>query len=73
MPVVAVPRLVQVPEGSTLRRMICLPERVVPLDLRVPERVKVLLTAGLELEVVRESCVGVGAPTVSSTAPTERV
>ena len=64
MPVVAVPRLVQAPEGSTLRRMICLPERGVPLAVRVPERVDRWLTAGFMLEVVRESCVGVGAPTV---------
>ena len=47
--VVVVPSCTQVPDGSTLPSVMGLPGRGVPLAVRVPERVKDWLTAGVVL------------------------
>ena len=63
--VVVVPSGLQVPDGSNLPRLMVLPGRGVPLAVRVPERVKDWLVAGLALEVVMVMVVGVRVPTVT--------
>ena len=66
--VVVVLAALQVPEGSVLPSVMVLPERGVLLAVRVPERVKGWLGAGLVVLVVRVMVVGVRVPTVSVTA-----
>ena len=56
--VVVVVVLVQLPDGSYIWRRMDLPERGVPLAVRVPERVKDWL-AGTVAEAVRVIVVGV--------------
>ena len=63
--VVVVPSGLQVPEGSNLPRLMVLPGRGVPLAVRVPERVKGWLVAGVVVLVVRVMVVGVRVPTVT--------
>ncbi len=59
------------PDGSVLPRVIFLPESGVPLAVRVPERVKGWLVAGVVVLVVMVMVVGVGVPTVSLTEALE--
>ena len=67
MAVVTVPISVHVPDGSTRLSVMSLPERGVVPDLRVPERVKDWLAAGVVLLVVMVMVVGVRVPTVRVT------
>ena len=67
MAVVVVPTSVHWPDGSTRWSVMGLPERGVVPVVRVPERVKDWLTAGVVLEVVRVRVVGVRVPTVRLT------
>ena len=65
--VVVVLVMVQWPDGSSLPSVMVLPGRGVLLAVRVPERVKGWLGAGLVVLVVRVMAVGVTVPTVSVT------
>ena len=66
--VVVVPSGLQLSDGSVLPRSMRLPERGVPLAVRVPETMKGWLTAGFALEVIAVvMLVGVMAPTVRLT------
>ena len=67
MSVVVVPTRLQLPDGSSLRNVMSLPERGVPFVVRVPERVNDWLGAGLVVLVVRVIVVGVRVPTVRMT------
>ena len=57
----------QLPDGPILPSVMSLPERGVLPAVRVPERVKGWLGAGLVVLVVRVMAVGVRVPTVSIT------
>ena len=63
--VVVVASRLQLPDGSSLRNVMSLPGRGVLFAVRVPERVKGWLGAGLVVLVVRVMAVGVRVPTVS--------
>ena len=65
--VVVVAAVLQLPDGSPLRSTMDWPERGVPLAVRVPERVKGWLTAGVVVLVVMVRVVGVRVPTVRLT------
>ena len=56
---------VQVPDGSTLSSVMVSPERGAVPTVRVPERVKDWLTAGVVLLVVMVIVVGVRVPTLT--------
>ena len=61
--VVAVPICTQVPDEFTRSSVMVLPGTAVPLEVRVPERVKDWLTAGVVLLEVMVMVEGVRLPT----------
>jgi len=67
--VVVVLTTFQVPDGSSLLSVMVLPGRAVPLAVRVPERVKGWLAAGLVVEGVMVMVVGARVPIVRVSKP----